>query len=90
MDNTPASRALLAKFEGSGRFEVVATPRNEAEVQSVLDRGEAHAVVRVLPNFARDLQRGRSTEVQILVDGSQLTYWTVAYLGYGSGAIAAA
>ncbi len=70
MDNTPASRALLAKFEGSGRFEVVATPRSEAEVQSVLDRGEAHAVVRVLPNFARDLQRGRSTEVQILVDGT--------------------
>ena len=28
--------------------------------------------------------------VQLLVDGSQLTNWTVAYLGYGSGAIAAA
>jgi hypothetical protein len=28
--------------------------------------------------------------LQVLVDGSQLTNWTVAYLGYGSGAIAAA
>ena len=32
--------------------------RNEEEVQSVLDRGEAQAVVRVLPGFARDLARG--------------------------------
>jgi len=70
MDNTPESRALLARFEGSGRFDVVATPRSEAEVQRVLDRGEAHAVIRVLPNFARDLARGRSTEVQVLVDGT--------------------
>jgi len=70
MDNTPESRALLARFEGSGRFDVVATPRSEAEVQSILDRSQAHAVVRVLPNFARDLKRGRSTEVQVLVDGT--------------------
>lgn len=28
--------------------------------------------------------------LQLLVDGSQLTYWRVAYLGYGSGAIVAA
>src|SRR5579864_2032865 len=70
MDHTPESRSLLARFEGSGRFEVVATPRSEEEVQRILDRSEAHAVVRVLPGFARDLKRGRSTEVQVLVDGT--------------------
>ncbi|MBV9505177.1 MAG: ABC transporter permease [Acidobacteriia bacterium] len=70
MDHTPESRALLARFEGSGRFEVVARPENEAEVQSVLDHSRAHAVVRVLPGFARDLLRGRSTEVQVLLDGT--------------------
>jgi ABC-2 type transport system permease protein len=69
-DGTPESRALLARFKGSGRFEIVATPRSEAEVQSVLDRGQAHAVVCVLPNFGRDLARGRTAEVQVLVDGS--------------------
>src|SRR5579864_3865526 len=70
MDNTPESRALLARFEGSGHFDVVATPRSEQDVQNVLDRGQAHAVVRVLPNFARDLARGRHAEVQVLVDGT--------------------
>jgi ABC-2 type transport system permease protein len=70
MDRTPESRALQARFEGSGRFDVVAAPRSEQEVQSVLDRGQVHAVVRVLPGFARDLARGRATEVQVLLDGT--------------------
>jgi ABC-2 type transport system permease protein len=70
MDNTPESRALEARFEGSGRFDLVATPRSEQETQSLLDRGQVHGVVRVLPGFARDLARGRPTEVQVLLDGT--------------------
>src|SRR4051812_19418338 len=70
MDGTPASRDLRDRFTGSGRFEMVAAPQNEAQVQRVMDRGEAQAVIRVLPGFARDLARGRSTQVQVLVDGT--------------------
>lgn len=70
MDRTPESRALQARFEGCGRFDVVAAPHSEEEVQSVLDRGQVHAVVRVLPGFARDMARGRATEVQVLLDGT--------------------
>jgi ABC-2 type transport system permease protein len=70
MDATPASRSLHDRFTGSGRFEIVATPQNEQEVQRTLDRGQAQAVVRVLPGFARDLDRGRPASVQILVDGT--------------------
>ncbi len=70
MDNTPESRSLEARFVGSGRFDVVATPRSEAETQSLLDRGQVHGVVRVLPGFARDLARGRATEIQVLLDGT--------------------
>src|SRR6185369_1974350 len=66
MDATPASRALRDRFTGSQRFEIVATPENERQVQSVMDRGVAQAVVRVLPGFARDLARGRSAQVQVL------------------------
>jgi len=61
MDRTPSSRDLYERFEGSGRFDVVALPRNEEEVQQVLDRGTAQAVVRVLPGFERDIKRGRPT-----------------------------
>ena len=70
MDRTPLSRELLASFEGSGRFYVVALPANEQDVQRALDKGDAQAVVRVLPNFDRDVKRGHTAEVQVLIDGS--------------------
>ncbi len=70
MDRSPLSRDLRSRFEGSGRFDVVAQPANEEQVQDVLDRSDAQAVVRVLPNFERDVRRGRPTEVQVLVDGT--------------------
>ena len=70
MDRTPQSRGLRDRFTGSGRFDIVSAPRTEEDVQRTLDRGEAQAVVRILPGFARDTARGRSTEVQILVDGT--------------------
>jgi len=70
MDRTPASRDLRARFEGSGRFDVVALPTTEGEVHEILDRAQAQAVIRVLPEFERDLKRGVPAQVQILVDGT--------------------
>ncbi len=70
MDRTPLSRELGERFSGSGRFEVVAVPRSEAEAQQVLDASQAEAVLRVLPDFERDVLRGRPTAVQVLVDGT--------------------
>jgi len=70
LDRTPASRDLLASFQGSPRFSIVATPQSEAEVQYLLDAGDVQGVVRVLPNFERDIRRGEPAPVQILIDGS--------------------
>src|SRR5215831_16083176 len=70
MDRTPESRDLRDRFTGSGRFDIVATPGSEEDVQRTLDRGEAQAVVRIVPGFARDTARGRTTEVQVLIDGT--------------------
>lgn len=69
-DRTPESRDLRAAFEGSQRFQVVAAPSGEREIQDLLDRGETQAVVRVLPGFARDIRRGETAAVQILIDGT--------------------
>ncbi|MDE3167896.1 MAG: ABC transporter permease, partial [Acidobacteriota bacterium] len=87
MDATPVSRELRDRFVGSGRFEIVATPSSEDQVQALLDRGEAQAVLRVLPGFARDLARGRSPEVQVLVDGSNSNTASIV-ANYAGGVIA--
>ncbi len=69
-DRSPASRRLQAAFEASRNFRVVAEPRDDHEVQDLLDRGRVQGVVRVLPGFNRDLERGETAQVQILVDGT--------------------
>jgi ABC-2 type transport system permease protein len=70
MSRTPESRALRARFEGSGHFQIVALPESEEDVQRLLDKSDVHAVVAVLPGFARDLARGRTAQVQVLLDGT--------------------
>jgi ABC-2 type transport system permease protein len=70
MDGTPESRAVLTQFQASGRFEIAAEPRSEKEVQDLLDRSSVHAVVRVLPGFARDLARNQEASIQVLSDGT--------------------
>ncbi len=69
-DHSTASRELLSEFQGSGRFIIVAEPDNETQMQRLLDRATVDAVVRVMPGFARDVERGRPTSVQVLLDGT--------------------
>jgi ABC-2 type transport system permease protein len=69
-DHTFESRELLSAFQGSGRFNVVALPSNDREVQALLDGSKADLVVRVLPGFERDIHRGRTTSVQVLINGA--------------------
>ena len=69
-DLTPRSRELLAEFQGWHRFLLKAVPAREKEIQYLLDRGEVQIVVRVLPGFARDIERGNPVSVQVLLDGT--------------------
>lgn len=69
-DRTQQSRELLDSFRGSPRFQVVATPGSDDAVRELLDYSRVDAVVRVLPGFGRDVLRGKSTAVQVLVEGT--------------------
>ena len=69
-DRTSESRELLSEFQGSGRFMIAGTPDTERAMQEMMDRGQVDAVVRVLPGFGRDVKRGRTTSVQVLLDGT--------------------
>jgi ABC-2 type transport system permease protein len=69
-DRTPESRELLSEFQGSGRFVIAGMPDSDAAMQRMMDRGQVDAVIRVLPGFAKDVNRGRATSVQVLLDGT--------------------
>jgi ABC-2 type transport system permease protein len=69
-DHTPASINLRSVFDASPTFIVTRVITEETEVKEVLDRGEVMAVVRVLPGFAKEVERGQASAVQVLVDGT--------------------
>jgi ABC-2 type transport system permease protein len=87
-DNTPRSRELRDAFQGSRHFRITATPGDDAEVQSLLDHGSVDAVVRVLPGFGRDISRGTTAAVQILVDGTDSNTASIVAAN-AAGAVAA-
>ncbi len=88
MDHTPESRDLLALFQGSPYFHIAATPRNGGEVQDLMDHGSVQAVIRILPGFSRDVQRGNAALVQILVDGTNSNTAAIVS-GYATQIVAA-
>jgi ABC-2 type transport system permease protein len=86
-DRSPASRELVSRFQGSPRFDIVAAPKNEAEVQDLLDHSKVVAVIRINPNFERAILRGEPAPVQILVDGTNSNTGSLVS-GYAGGVIA--
>ncbi len=88
MDRTPESRNFLAELQGSRYFRIAASPSSEEEVRSLMDRGEVQAVFRILPGFARDIRRGETATIQILIDGTNSNTAAIVS-GYASQAVAA-
>jgi ABC-2 type transport system permease protein len=70
LDNTVESRDLVARFAGSGYFEVVRWLSGEEQVRDVLDRGAARVVLRINDGFGDDVAAGRTARVQLLLDGT--------------------
>ena len=68
-DQTQASRRYVETIRASLTFRVVALPI-EAAPESALDNAEARAAIVIPANFEADLKRGRSPEVQWLIDGT--------------------
>src|SRR5262249_18736889 len=69
-DQTAQSRDILSAFQGSGRFEVVAFVDSEEQVHRLLDSGRVQGVIRILPGFARDIQRSQTASIQVLIEGT--------------------
>jgi len=69
-DQTPASRALVARFTGSSCFDAIAFPQNDDTARSLVDAGDASAILRIDAGYEANLRGGRTTPVQLIVDGS--------------------
>lgn len=63
------SRELVSALTENQVFLAVAHPRSERELARQVERGELTAGLVIPPDFRRDIAAGRSTEVQVFIDG---------------------
>lgn len=68
-DAGPASRELVAHFTGSSNFNQVAEITADAQIAPLVDSRKVMMVLRIGPQFSRELSAGRAGPVQVIVDG---------------------
>ena len=86
-DQTPDSRELIARFEGSRYFEVLGTTDNYLTIERSIDRGECLLAVIIPDHFSGDLLHKKPTQIQLLIDGSDSNTASIAR-GYAEALVA--
>ena len=82
-DRSPESRKLAEAIFRSGYFSDVGRLESSEEIEGALVHGWAKAVLVIPTDFARQLDRGETAAIQLLVDGveSNTALVAVGYLG---------
>ncbi|HYX81974.1 MAG TPA: ABC transporter permease [Gemmatimonadales bacterium] len=67
---TPTSRDAIAAFANTGNFRIVAHVDSRDVLDGWIARGDAQAGIAIPHDFPRDLARGTTATVQVIVDAS--------------------
>lgn len=82
--NSPASRELISRFEGSDYFSVRAHVTNYPDLERAIDERRVIAALVIPNDFAGMIDAGLRVPVQLIVDGSDSNTATIA-IGYANG-----
>lgn len=85
-DGTPSSRALTAGFTGSNYFRLVGAATDYRQIEDGLMKGKAIVALVIPVGFAGSMAAGRTTPVQVLLDGSDANTATMAR-GYAESVV---
>ncbi len=72
-DRKIESRILLDKFVNSGYFDIVEVYNSEDEIADAMRRGDIKVAIRIPPDYTEKVSRGESSDIQVLIDGSDST-----------------
>jgi ABC-2 type transport system permease protein len=70
---TPESRELIEKFNNSYYFKAFEMVESTEQVEEYIDKGIVKVGLVIPTDYAREIKRGQTAEIQILVDGSDPT-----------------
>jgi len=86
LDHSYESRELARRLEASGYFQIAHTPSSPSEMTALLDAGKILCAIQINRGFSKDIKKGNTADIQVIVDGSDSNTATIA-LNYGSGII---
>jgi ABC-2 type transport system permease protein len=69
-DQTEASRDLISRFTASRYFDVRLLKADRRQIPRLIDRGDVTLALQINAGFARDLGKGRTAHLQVIVDSS--------------------
>jgi ABC-2 type transport system permease protein len=85
-DQSPASRDLISRFQGSRYFQILGFTADYGMIDEKIDRDECILGIIIPKDYSRDLFSGRKPQVQLLFDGSNSNTASIA-LGYANGIV---
>jgi ABC-2 type transport system permease protein len=77
-DRTAMSRDLIKHLDASVYFRVKAYASTAVEAGDFLDRGTAAMGIIIPPGFSRDLKADRVSPIQVIMDGSDPNFSSIA------------
>ena len=83
---SPASRDLVAALSESGSFTLTGMYHSTEELGRSISLGTVDAGVVILPDFARDLDRGRVATIQVLLNAMNANTASISQ-GYVQGVV---
>ncbi|MDE7170133.1 MAG: ABC transporter permease [Mucispirillum sp.] len=71
--DTPASRDYIERFNSTNAFNVLYELSSYEEAERLLDTGKVKIILVVGADFSKELEKDRKTDIQVIVDGSDIT-----------------
>jgi len=68
-DGGATARQLISHIAGSPNFQIVGQVHRDADIAPLINERQALLVLHIGPRFSADLLRGRSTALQVILDG---------------------
>ncbi len=83
LDPGMMSRDFVQRFTTTGYFSIVGSVDNPHDIDRYLDRSEASLGIVIPSNFSRNLEVGRTAQLQFIADGADANTANIS-LGYAS------
>ncbi len=83
LDKSYESREIIRKFISSGYFEILYYPDSEKTLTDLIEWGKVTCIIQINNGFAKDIKKGRDSDIQIIFDGTDSNTATIA-IGYAT------